>query len=62
MFLCRSDINPRLILTTLRPDGSGHEWKHQDSVGPGGYSAKLFKTRKGAERVRSGHVVVEEVA
>lgn len=55
MFIVRSEINPKLILCT---DG---EWYPEGQVGPGGWSAKIYKTRKGAERVRSGHVVVEEV-
>jgi len=53
-YIVRSKVNPALILCT------NGEFLPEQQVGPGGYSAKLYKTRKGAEVVRSGDVIVEE--
>ena len=55
MFICRSDVKPKLILCT------NGDWLPEPMVGPGGFKAKVYKTRRGAERVRDGHVIVEEV-
>lgn len=55
VFICRSKVNPKLILCT------NGDWMSENLVGPGGYAAKVYKTRKGAERVRDGNVIVEEV-
>lgn len=55
MFICRSKVNPKLILCT------NGDWLPEPMVGPGGFSAKVYKTRRGAERVRNGDVIVEEV-
>jgi hypothetical protein len=62
MFICRSNVNPRLILTTLRPNGSGNQWQPQSLIGPGGYTAKTFATEAAAKRQHSGQVVVERLA
>ncbi len=43
-FLVRSKANPALILTM-----SG-EFIHEAACGPGGHCAKLYKTRRGAEK------------
>lgn len=43
-YIVRSHINPKLILCT---DG---EFRAEQQVGPGGYSAKVFKTLIGARR------------
>lgn len=42
-YIVRSGSNPAMILTT-----SG-EFKPQSMVGPGGYCAKVYKTKHGAE-------------
>jgi hypothetical protein len=42
--MVRSGINPKLILCT---DG---EFRAEQQIGPGGYSAKVFKTLIGARR------------
>lgn len=47
-FLVRSLLNPSMIFCT---DGEFH---CESIVGPGGFCAKLYKTRRGAEAVRSG--------
>ena len=51
-FLVRSIVNPRLVLTTLG------EFLDQSMLGPGGRSAKLYKTRRGAENATSGRGTV----
>ncbi len=43
-FLVRSKNNPKLILTVLG------EFVAESLCGPGMYCAKLYKTRRGAER------------
>lgn len=55
-YIVRSSINPAMILCTdeqFHPEmfiGPAQEW-----------SAKIYKTRKGAEKVRGGHqITVEE--
>ena len=53
-YIVRSKTNPTMILCT------NGEWHWDGIVGPGGqYSAKLYKTQKGAGRVRGGEVIVE---
>lgn len=55
-FIVRSQTNPALIFCT------NGDWMTQSLVGPGGYCAKVYKTRAGAERVRGGHgIIIEEV-
>ncbi len=54
-FIVRSKLNPTLILTT-----SG-EFVWEGIVGPGGeHSAKIYKRRSSASKVRGGNVEVEE--
>lgn len=54
-YIVRSKLNPKLILCT------NGDWMPESMVGPGGYSAKVYKTEAGAKRVRDGHVIVEPV-
>jgi hypothetical protein len=44
MFIARNKTNPALILT------AGGEWKPSRMVGPGGYTARTFRTRAGAAK------------
>ena len=54
-YIVRSKTNPAMILCT------NGEWHSEGIVGPGhDFGAKLYKTRKGAEKVRGGEVIVEE--
>lgn len=65
-FIVRSKINPKLILCT------NGEFMTEALVGPvgftvrgtaiKGYAAKVYKTRRGAEAVRGGQVIVETYA
>jgi hypothetical protein len=56
MFIVRSTINPALILCT---DGEFHA---ECFVGPGcDLSAKIYKTRRNAEKVRNGYQITVEV-
>jgi hypothetical protein len=50
IYIVRNRANPALVLTTLRPDGSGNQWKPARQVGPGGYSARTFRTEEAAAR------------
>lgn len=50
-FLVRSKANPKLVLTV-----SG-AFIPESLLGPGGYCAKLYKTRRGAEKA-GAHVTV----
>jgi len=55
VFIVRSKLNPRLVLCTNR------DWLPDTELGPGkDYSAKIYKTRVRAEKVRDGRVLVEE--
>ena len=51
-YLVRSGVNPALILCT---DGEFHA---DAQVGPGGWCAKLYKTRRGADAVRGGDAII----
>lgn len=53
-FIVRSKTNPTLILCT------NNEFKYQDVVGAGGYSAKVYKTQSGAEKARNGKGIIVE--
>lgn len=57
-YIVRSAINPSLILCT------NDEFVYEGCVGPGtNLSAKTYKTRRNAEKVRNGYqILVEEVA
>lgn len=55
-FICRSHINPALILCT---DG---DWHPEMQMGPGSWRAKVYKTEAGAAKVRGGAVIVERIA
>lgn len=53
-YIARSNTNPKYIYCT---DGS---FEHEDYIGPGTRrSAKVYKTRGGAEKVRGGTVRAE---
>lgn len=47
-YLVRSTINSKMIYCT------NGEFHHDMHVGPGGYCAKLYRTERGAARVRGG--------
>jgi hypothetical protein len=55
-YIVRSLINRALILCT------NGEWKPENMVGPGGFDAKVYKTKAGALKVRGGNVIVESVS
>lgn len=57
-YIVRSAINPSLILC------ANGEFVYEGCVGPGTeMQAKIYKTRKNAEKVRGGYqIIVEEVA
>lgn len=57
-YIVRSEINPSLILCT------NGEFVYEGCVGPGTQlSAKIYKTRRNAEKVRGGYkIIVEEAA
>jgi hypothetical protein len=56
-YIVRSEINPSLILCT---DG---EFKWEGIIGPGTEnSAKVYKTRRNAEKVRGGYKIIVEAA
>lgn len=44
MFIVRNNVNPALILT------AANAWKPSRMVGPGGYAARIFKTKAGAAK------------
>lgn len=48
-YIVRGGINPKLILTTTG------DLKPEILCGPGGYCAKVYKTRAGAERSASAY-------
>lgn len=53
-YLVRSSINPAMIYCT---DGQFHP---ERQCGPGGWSAKLYKTKTNAVKVRSGFQITVE--
>lgn len=57
-YIVRSAINPSLILCT------NGEFIYEGVIGPGSdIGAKIYKTRRNAEKVRGGYqIIVEEVA
>lgn len=56
-YIVRSAINPALILAT------NGEFTWEGIMGPGsGLHAKVYKTRKNAEKVRGGFEIIVEAA
>lgn len=56
-YIVRSEINPALILCT---DGEFHA---EGFFGPGHeIGAKIYKTRRNAEKVRGGYKIIVEAA
>ena len=57
-YIVRSAINPSLIFCT------NGEFVYEGCVGPGtNMQAKVYKTRRNAEKVRGGYqIIIEEVA
>jgi hypothetical protein len=57
-YIVRSAINPSLILCT------NGEFIYEGVIGPGhDIAAKVYKTRRNAEKVRGGYqIIVEEAA
>ena len=54
-YILRSRQNPKLVLC------KGGAWRPESLVGPGGYAAKVYRTRTGAESRAAvrGDLVVE---
>jgi hypothetical protein len=56
-YIVRSAINPALILCT---DG---EFRYEGVIGPGtDIAARVYKTRRNAEKVRGGYQIIVEAA
>lgn len=64
-YIVRSKVNPKLVLCT------NGEFEPEDLIGPvnlnprtghliRGYTAKVYKTRRGAEKVRNGEMIIVE--
>jgi hypothetical protein len=53
-FIVRSSVNPKLILCT------NGEFIAESLCGPGGYSAKVYKTRQGASSARDARFTLVE--
>ena len=54
-YIVRSEVNPSLVLCT------NGEFVYEGCIGPGhNLAAKVYKTRKGAEKVRGGYKIIVE--
>ncbi len=54
-YVVRSNLNPKMIYCT---DG---DWHHEIHCGPLMWSAKVYKTARGARTVRSGAVLIQRI-
>lgn len=55
-FIARSNLNTKYVFCT------NGKFEHEDYIGPGTkLSAKVYKTKEGAGKVRGGTVIVEYI-